>query len=484
MINNLSNKALDEKYFKSIRYFSHLLQGVKRSDFITELSEHNIYLAAQCLMSAEKNDILEQNLKDKAVALANDFNNTEKSAKGFLALGEFESYEIILELLTSITKPNNVHQQIFNKIFSESDSFVFLKFFDVLIQVNQPSLITYLISAFNKEIIVTLENKEPLKRILNYFLDNQLYGLFRLFIDKFELSSELSFILNKDAVEIINGLKGQASYKSVKLCYYLASGNNLFDTYSPNYFVEQAVQHSAKKALMFALRVCIRHKLSCVPELDSVVYEHLKPPTSKSPKTLKTAKRNRSLINALIRSGLLKYAENNEILNQNIETYLKNHSIEVKTNDELEELFESNLQPDFDHSFLFHKSKTLPELFDNYFANSIVERQLKIEEVIKVALTRFDTSYKEISHILRKYEFNGEIYVKKDFGCYLISEELNTSKYPFIHSNQIFEDKSEHKYENLNVGDKVRFRIIGINQESFRINTSCLSLFKPVDSNS
>ncbi|HEY5588199.1 MAG TPA: hypothetical protein VIK86_04490 [Candidatus Paceibacterota bacterium] len=477
MINNLSSKALDEKYFNSIRYFSHLLQGTKRSDFIAELSEHNIYLAAQCLMSAEKNDILEHNLKTKAAILANDFNNTEKSAKGFLALGEFESYEIILKLLTSITKPNNVHQQIFNKIFSESDSFIYLKFFDVIIKVNQPSLITYLISAFNKEIIVTTDNKESLKNILNYFLDNKLYNLFRLFIDKFELSSELSFILNKDTIEIIQSLKGQASYKSVKLCYYLASGNNIFDTYSPRYFVEQAVQHNAKKALMFALRVCIRHNLSSIPEIDSVVYAHLQQVTSKS------TKKNRKLINALIRSGLIKYADNNELMKKNIAIFLMDNSITVKTNDELEELFESNLQPDFDHSSLFHNSKTILELFDNYFDNRIIERKIKIEEVIKVAITRFDSSYKEISLILRKYEFNGEIYVKKDFGCYIISKELNTFKYPFIHYKQIYEEDSEHKYESLNVGDKVRFRIIGINQESFRINTSCLSQFRPIDSN-
>ena len=451
MMTDLAHKSVDEKYFKSIRYFSHLLKGEKRTEFISELSNHNIYLAAQCLMSAEQDGTLERELKTKSESFAREFENIEKSAKGFLALAEFESFEIILSLLTSISKPNKIHQQVFNTILSESDSSVFLKFFEVILKANKHILFTYLISAFNKEIVVSSENKRQLKNIISYFLDNKLYGLLRIFLEKFELLSEVTFILDKNITEVIDEFMSQTSYKVIKLCYTLVAGNNMFDKYPPSFFVDALTKHDIKNAIIFALKISILHRLEPNQALDSVITKYTRPVTS-----LKTLKKNRSAIRRFISSGLMTYAKNNLLLLNRIENFISTNKVLIDISEEIEEQVKYSLRNEFDTTYFFNSCNSLINLFEKYFENNVIRRTIKIEEVIKAGVNKFASSLMEISHLLRKFEFTGEIRHKREFGCYIYTRELNTEKLPFIHSSQIFETNSKKTFSELTPKELIR----------------------------
>lgn len=473
MMNDLANKAVNEKYFKSIRYFSHLLKGEKRTAFISELSNHNMYLAAQCLMSAEKDATLESELKTKSESFAREFENIEKSAKGFLALAEFESFEIILSLLTSISKPNIIHQQVFNTILSESDSSVFIKFFEVILKANKHVLFTYLISAFNKEIVVSSENKKQLRSIITYFLDNKLYGLLRIFLEKFKLLSEVTFILDKNISEVIDEFMSQTSYKVIKLCYTLVAGNNMFDKYSPSYFVDALSKHDIKNAIIFAIKISVLHRLEPNQALDSVIIKYTRPVT-----TLKSLKKNKNALRRFISSGLITYSKNNPLLIDRIENFISTNKVSIDTSEETEEQIKYSLRNEFDTTYFFNSCNSLNNLFDKYFENTVIKRTIKIEEVIKVGVKKFASSLMEISHLLRKFEFTGEIRHKREFGCYIYTKELNTEKLPFIHSSQIFEANSTKTFSDLSEGEFMNFRIIGVNQETYRLNASALEQFK------
>jgi ribosomal protein S1 len=75
-------------------------------------------------------------------------------------------------------------------------------------------------------------------------------------------------------------------------------------------------------------------------------------------------------------------------------------------------------------------------------------------------------------------EFTGEISHNREFGCYIYTKELNTEKLPFIHSSQIFEANSTKTFSDLSEGEFIKFRIIGVNQETYRLNASALEQFK------
>ncbi len=146
MILDLEHKANNEKYFKSIRYFSHSLKGEKRRNFIAQVAEQNIYLAAQCIMSAEKDEELENRLIEKAQSIAQNFSQPEKSAKGFLALAEFESLKTIISLFSNIEKPNSTHLQVIAKIFENRLPDIFCSFLSIFTKTDKTILIHFAIN--------------------------------------------------------------------------------------------------------------------------------------------------------------------------------------------------------------------------------------------------------------------------------------------------------------------------------------------------
>jgi hypothetical protein len=150
----------------------------------------------------------------------------------------------------------------------------------------------------------------------------------------------------------------------------------------------------------------------------------------------------------------------------------------IDTSEEIEEQIKYSLRSEFDTTYFFNSCDSLINLFDKYFENTVIKRTIKIEEVIKVGLNRFASSLMEISHLLRKFEFIGEIRHKREFGCYIYTKELNTEKLPFIHSSQIFEANSTKTFSELTEGEYIKFRIIGVNQETYRLNASALEQFK------
>ncbi len=136
MINNLEHKANNEKYFNSIRYFSHSLKREKRRNFIEQVAEYNIYLAAKCIMSAEKDEELGNSLIEKAQSIAQNFEEPENSAKGFLVLAEFECSETKIPLFSNVEKFNNTHFKVIEKILETKSPEIFCKFLLIFTKIN------------------------------------------------------------------------------------------------------------------------------------------------------------------------------------------------------------------------------------------------------------------------------------------------------------------------------------------------------------
>ena len=197
MILDLESKANNEKYFKSIRYFYHNLTELSKHSFILDVSQYNIYLAAQCIMSSQKDEQIENELIKRSQELASDFNDFENSAKGFLALAEFEAFPIISKLLINVDKPSKVHFIVFKKIFERNNPDIFISFLEVLLTVKNVILISHCITAYNGKLLITTENRITLFNLLELLFEKGNYGMARVILDKYDIFNDLKFIFNE-----------------------------------------------------------------------------------------------------------------------------------------------------------------------------------------------------------------------------------------------------------------------------------------------
>ena len=210
--------------------------------------------------------------------------------------------------------------------------------------------------------------------------------------------------MDKNISEVIDEFMSQTSYKVIKLCYTLVAGNNMFDKYSPSFFVDAWSKHDIKNAIIFAIKISVLHRLEPNQALDSVIIKYTRPVTS-----LTSLKKNRNALRRFISSWLMTYAKNNLLLLNRIENFISTNKVSIDTSEEIEEQIKYSLRNEFDTTYFFNSCNSLNNLFDKYFENTVIKRTIKIEEVIKVGVNKFASSLMEISHLLRKFEFTGEI---------------------------------------------------------------------------
>lgn len=197
MISNLSIKATDEKYYKSIRYFSHSLKGENRKLFITQVATHNLYLAAQCIMSAEKDNELEDYL---AELCQNECNNKilNKRVQGFLGLIELNRFDNLYEVLSLIQKVEKEHRYTISRIIDEIQPEDIIKILRLLLNLGIRSLITSVITKVeNKEVSFSHSQRVELDEIYTKLKDahipikNQIRFAIAFNVSKNKLPDEL-----------------------------------------------------------------------------------------------------------------------------------------------------------------------------------------------------------------------------------------------------------------------------------------------------
>jgi hypothetical protein len=170
MIPDLEHKANNEKYFKSIRYFSHSLKGENRRNFIIKVAKYNIYLAAQCIMSAEKDEELENELMLNSSELSTS-KNIRNRVLAFLSLAELNRYDEIYKILSQIELVEKEHRITISLVINEADAETILMFLELVIKSGLKSLVSTIITSIERrEINFTFNQIEKIKQLYNEYL--------------------------------------------------------------------------------------------------------------------------------------------------------------------------------------------------------------------------------------------------------------------------------------------------------------------------
>lgn len=478
---DLSHKATDEKYYKSIRYFSHFLKGEKRNQFIIELSEHNIYLAAQCMMSAEKNVELEELLISKAETFARDFKNTEKSANAFLALAEFESYEIISSLLIDVKKPSNVHLNVFTKILEDNKLDVFISFIKILLRVNKVPFIQYLVNSFNGQVVITTENRTTFNSLLNYLFLNGNYGLARIMLEKYNLFDEIELIIQTKTTNVINKLivAGKKKLTATKLAYEITKRCNLFNEFPPSKFILLALTKGGKsnKIALVSLGIAVEQKQFNIPELDQRITNLL----------YQASKKSKNKINQLIKKGLSFYIDNNPSLKNLLSQYQQGQlpqqhitfepvkkskpkkkalpeeiiiKDDVKIDEKIIPMFGTKPDKNFDISFYW----------SNYFNLKNSANQPTIQSLFTFCITNIEEDLRKVCAVVKTFVHSGIVKWNTEYGFYVSPLSFRTQSLLFLHQNQLKTSDNQ-----LNVEDEIEFRVFGFNKKTERVMITMLN---------
>ncbi|MBD2179488.1 hypothetical protein H6F42_21480 [Pseudanabaena sp. FACHB-1998] len=193
MIENLEHKIKNEKYHKSVRYFSHFLKGEKRCKYISEVAKYNIYLAAQCIMSCEEDNDLENSLACNALDRINS-NIVKEKANGFLALLELNRFDLIYDAISQISRIRSIDRYTINQIFEELDEEGIVKFLKIVLKAEVKGLISSIIyNVLNRNVSFNASQKKELeelfKQLVKFF--GPYNGRILKFIFAFKLSKNL-----------------------------------------------------------------------------------------------------------------------------------------------------------------------------------------------------------------------------------------------------------------------------------------------------
>jgi len=487
MIKDLRIKAKEEKYFKSIRYFSHNLPNGLKQKFILELSDTNIYLAAQCIMSSEKDERLESFLKEKAEIIARNFKESDLSANGFLALSEFEDYEQILKLLSQIEKPSKIHLNVFLKILANNNSEIFFAFLKILNTLKNPQLIHYATSSFNSDIKVDSSNKEILSNTFRILFASKAYGIMNSIMLKFRLYGELEYIFGEDLDFFLKQMIYEDKIIAPNLAYHMVVGTNRLAAYPPEMFVKVLSNSGVRKDIKLALRIIRKHEI--IQSKDFNLNLENRYLLLKNGRPIKTRVER---LKKFMQVGLHDYLMNNVELREKVMGYINEYEKAKKTEpvsidpavakskqfigqNEVSDFIESCLKSQMDQED--NSTAKLKLIFDRFFLEPV---SFSIHSLIKELLKMMAITLKELSHYLRNYEFEGTVVVIQEYGVYIESAASKSLRRLFLHKQQISNAETDiEPITKLTIGDKINFRIIGINPETLRLNISCLDIFKP-----
>lgn len=166
MNNNLLEKHKnDPAWAEVIRLYSGLFDTQdEREDFILDLAETDILLAAECKTSSvEGEKKLFNNILNKSKMIANNLSQSEISVQGVLSLIELNKYDEALNII-STKKSNKLHKELIKKIMENLDSNSGLNFLLFLINYierkkNKSILFIWAVELFYHDLNITHKNK-------------------------------------------------------------------------------------------------------------------------------------------------------------------------------------------------------------------------------------------------------------------------------------------------------------------------------------
>lgn len=473
MMKDLNNKANYEKYFQSIRFFYHSLPIEKKHNFLRQVAFYNIYLAAQCVMSSQKDEIIEEELILKAEFLAKDFNDPDNSARGFLALAEFEQFILISKLLKNVQKPTKQHLTIFKKIFENNNGQeIFFQLLDVLLDLRNIQLISYCVTTYNGTIVVNSENQRIINILLLFLFENGNYGLAKIIIEKYDLYNDIKLIFDVEPLKIVEDLlkANRKKLQAIKLAYEIYNRYNLIKHINAEDFINVIV--GSDKGLVTAISIATRQHINS-KQVNEKISNLLNPKRGNQ----KAINRLQKKVTQLINNGLLIYISRNVSLTEQFERFKEALNYDYDKKKSLLEIpipiFISTEYSIYDDNVEIPLNKSIEEIVDDYFK---MKKKPYLENLVNMLSFHFKASFKEISHALRKYELSGKVKVALEYGYYVMGENIETKSLFFLHPAQAFEINDINNH--LEEGSNVDFRIIGINRTTLRFNISRLKEFQ------
>ncbi|MDX2174156.1 MAG: hypothetical protein SFY56_13720 [Bacteroidota bacterium] len=474
----------NEKYYNSIKYFYHLEESEEKKDIILEkLIEFNIVLASICVVSDKRNIKRESKLIQTSKAGAEDFSNEEKSIKALLALAELKQFSIILNIFNEL-KPQVRHKQILREVFQQADEGVFFKFIESFTNYHSFNEISTEFLFYSKKIIPNKESIEILKKFVKFLNDKKLVGFIRIFLEKYELLGQVGYFYDETIESlIIRFLSGEK--KEVFLGYSILIYNNYSDKIDHDTIIKLLCQTKNNKTLKLAIDFAIRNNIYDNHGLNEKL------------KTLITLGKKKSLGKLIywLKNGLYEFCKNSKELYQylkietdnlefNLDKYenqnkSKNYDSKIENYESIIDQFNSNEGVDrFVHELLdldFNNQENLNPLalfWCRYSLNtSKTLRNIPIEVFIERSLSIFDTDMQEICHVLREFQYKGQIVNENEHGYFIRSNDFRSLRTLFLHREMCPKSFIRNRTEI-----DIVYRIVGYNLKAKKINISLLNV--------
>lgn len=161
----LKIKCIVPKYYKSIIYLSHSFKGDNRRDIIRKVSKYNIYLATQCAMSCEKDELLENELAENADIKTEDKEIANK-INGYLALIELKKFNLVSRNIAKLKKVNSEDRNLILELINNIGEQDIIRFIDILAENGNKALLNAAITAtYNRELEFTWKDNDEISKL-------------------------------------------------------------------------------------------------------------------------------------------------------------------------------------------------------------------------------------------------------------------------------------------------------------------------------
>ncbi len=274
----------DPAWAEVIRLYSGLFDTQdEREDFILDLADKDILLAAECKTSSvEEENGVSKNIIRKSESLAKTFVKSEISAQGLLALVELDETDKVVEILQNIKNPNKKHKILLETIIQKSNTnkalTILLMLLNSIKKKGMHNLSIWAFQSFDKEI--SNIHSPTLEEIAEKLIQNgnlSLLNIFESWIEKYELYKEKSIsilltMLVKHLIEkakpphlklasnlvrkyklesifpineVVEKLIHKGSLHSLRTAEQLIEKYQLYDKYSTAFIVQKLIQNNA-----------------------------------------------------------------------------------------------------------------------------------------------------------------------------------------------------------------------------------------------
>ncbi|MCC5943438.1 MAG: hypothetical protein JJT94_00770, partial [Bernardetiaceae bacterium] len=227
----------DPAWAEVIRLYSGLFDTQdEREDFIIDFADKDILLAAECKTSSvEEEENIESVLIEKANNISSLF-QSDFSSQGLLSLLHLQSYENVINILSSVRIPKKKEYLTVKKLLNKLTNEELIYFWNLSTKVNNnfcySIILEYLLLTPISNDDLSLNSKRYINSIFEYTLERATNGKSLLFFKD---------VFNYDVNTIINKCIKKNTHKSLKVAKYLIEECNLLDVFAMDIIINSLI---------------------------------------------------------------------------------------------------------------------------------------------------------------------------------------------------------------------------------------------------